>query len=345
MLDLELAAALFRAIDWQHIRRLILVGDPGQLPPIGRGRVFADVIKWMSAAHPTNLGRLKRNLRQLLNKVHGEGTAIVALSELFIVDDEDKSTVGVDNSTRSDQEALIARIHAGGEVDRDLDVIYWDESQSLAEILIPAIESRMTNGAGLGIRQPYQIWRDALSSDPTKFQILTPHRGELHGVEALNEVCQSRISKFIIDRVGTVDGITLSDKVIQIRNRPKSNPIWAYEAATKKKLKVEVFNGEIGTVQTFGFDSRLWNTVRTGYGPRLKRFAVQFTRKPVSRSAMAARFLMTRATSEAKAWMRTSNSPTRSRFTRRRAASLGTLLSSSHPARSARSQPSLSIRR
>ena len=39
MLDLELSAALFRAIDWQHIQRLILVGDPGQLPPIGRGRV------------------------------------------------------------------------------------------------------------------------------------------------------------------------------------------------------------------------------------------------------------------------------------------------------------------
>jgi ATP-dependent exoDNAse (exonuclease V) alpha subunit len=71
MLDLELAAALFRAIDWQHIRRLILVGAPGQLPPIGRGRVFADVIKWMSAAHPADLGRLQRNLRQLLNKVLG----------------------------------------------------------------------------------------------------------------------------------------------------------------------------------------------------------------------------------------------------------------------------------
>ena len=90
MLDLELAAALFRAVDWQHIRRLILVGDPGQLPPIGRGRVFADVIRWMSAAHPANLGRLSRNLRQLLNKVRSEGTAIVALSGLFIVDDEDK---------------------------------------------------------------------------------------------------------------------------------------------------------------------------------------------------------------------------------------------------------------
>lgn len=281
MLDLELAAALFRSIDWQHIRRLILVGDPGQLPPIGRGRVFADVIKWMSSAHPVNLGRLKRNLRQLLNKVHDEGTAIVALSELFIVDDEDKSADGTDNSTRPDQEALIERIHAGGVVDHDLEVIYWDEPEHLAEILISAIEARMTNGAGLGEQQPYQIWREALSADPTAFQILTPHRGELHGVEALNEVCQGRISKFIIERIGAVDGITLCDKVIQIRNRPKSDPIWAYNGATRKKLKVEVFNGEIGTVNAFGFESRkLWNRVKTGYGPRLKRFAVQFTRKP-----------------------------------------------------------------
>jgi hypothetical protein len=280
MLDLELAAALFRAIDWQHLRRLILVGDPGQLPPIGRGRVFADVIKWISAVYPANLGRLKRNLRQLLNKVRDEGTAIVALSELFIVDDEDKTADATDSSTRPDQEALIAHIHAGGAVDRDLDVIYWDEPGDLAAILISAIEVQMTNGSGLGKRQPYQVWRDALSADPTAFQILTPHRGELYGVEALNEACQARISKFITERIGAVDGITLSDKVIQIRNRPKSNPIWAYEGATRKKLKVEVFNGEIGTVQAFGFDSKLWTTVRTGYGPRLRRFAVQFTRKP-----------------------------------------------------------------
>lgn len=280
MLDLELAGALFRSIDWQHVRRLILVGDPGQLPPIGRGRVFADVIKWMSNMYPTNLGGLQRNLRQLLNKVRGEGTAIVALSELFIVDDEDKSADSVDSSTRADQEALIERIHAGGTVDHDLEVIYWQEPERLAEILISAMEMRMTNGTGPGERPPYEVWREALGDDPTAFQILTPHRGELHGVEALNEICQGRISKFIIERIGTVDGITLADKVIQIRNRPKSNPIWAYEAATRKNLKVEVFNGEIGTVQAFGFDRKLWNTVKTGYGPRLKRFAVQFTRKP-----------------------------------------------------------------
>lgn len=37
----------------------------------------------------------------------------------------------------------------------------------------------------------------------------------------------------------------------------------------------------VGTVQAFGFESnKLWNRVKTGYGPRLRRFAVQFTRKP-----------------------------------------------------------------
>jgi exodeoxyribonuclease V alpha subunit len=53
----------------------------------------------------------------------------------------------------------------------------------------------------------------------------------------------------VISKVGAVDGITLFDKVIQIRNRPKSNPIWAYKAATWEKLKVEAFNGEIGIVR------------------------------------------------------------------------------------------------
>jgi exodeoxyribonuclease V alpha subunit len=279
MLDLELAAALFRSIDWQHLRRLILVGDAGQLPPIGRGRVFADVIKWMASDHRESLGRLHRNLRQLLNKVLNEGTAIVALSELFLIDDEDKSLDGTDSSTRPDQEELIERIHAGGAVDRDLDVIYWSESETLASTLIDAIETRMADAATRASKKPYEVWRDALSNDPTAFQILTPHRGELHGVEALNEACQDRIAKFVIDRIGAVDGITLFDKVIQTRNRPKSNPIWGYDAAKRQKIKIEVFNGEIGTAKAFTFDDKIWNTLRSGYGPRLKRFTVQFTRK------------------------------------------------------------------
>ena len=200
MLDLELAATLFRAIDWQQIRRLILVGDPGQLPPIGRGRVFADMIKWLASEYPGNLGRLQSNLRLLLNKIEGKGSAIMTLSELFAVDDEDKSKNGKDAATRADQEQLIERIHAGGTVDRDLDVIFWDEPERLATTLIDAVEAKMSDRAGDGDRPPYRIWREALDGDPTAYQILTPHRGEMHGVEALNEACQKRIAEFVISQ-------------------------------------------------------------------------------------------------------------------------------------------------
>jgi hypothetical protein len=279
MLDLELAAALFRAVDWQHIQRLILVGDPGQLPPIGRGRVFADIIKWLGKKRPEHLGRLRRNLRQCLNEVHGEGTAIVALSELFLVDDEDKTVDGQNAATTGEQEDFIARLHIGGAVDRDLDVIYWDDPAKLTDTLIASVEARMRRQAPTDEKQPYQVWREALEADPTAYQILTPHRGELHGVEAINEACQNRIAKSVIQRVGAVDGITLFDKVIQVRNRPKSNPIWAYDANKRAPIEVEVFNGEIGTVGAFPFDSKIWQTLKTGYGPRLKRFNVQFTRK------------------------------------------------------------------
>lgn len=102
----------------------------------------------------------------------------------------------------------------------------------------------------------------------------------MHGVEAINEACQGRIAKFVIGRVGAVDGVTLFDKVIQVRNRPKSNQIWAYDAKKREQIEVEVFNGEIGTVGAFPFDSKIWQTLRSGYGSRLKRFNVQFTRKP-----------------------------------------------------------------
>jgi len=281
MLDVELAAALFRAIDWPHVRRLILVGDAGQLPPISRGRMFADILSWLRAEQPQSAGCLKRNLRQLLNEVQGKGRAIVALSQLFLIDEEDKSEGGTDISTSADQEQLIQKLHEGGAVDQDLDVIYWNDPTELARILIGAVEQRMKSVVSVAEdARPYQLWREALKEDPTAYQILTPHRGELHGVEALNEACQGRVAKALIERVGAVDGITVFDKVIQYRNRPRSNMIWGYDRTTRSQVQVEVFNGEIGVTDFFAFDASEKKRLKTGFGKRLSRFVVKFTRKP-----------------------------------------------------------------
>jgi ATP-dependent exoDNAse (exonuclease V) alpha subunit len=65
MADLSLLATLFRAIQWNNVKRLILVGDPNQLPPIGRGKVFSDTIEWLRHDYPANVGELKYNIRQM----------------------------------------------------------------------------------------------------------------------------------------------------------------------------------------------------------------------------------------------------------------------------------------
>ena len=269
MLDLGLIACLFRAIDWRQVQRFILVGDPNQLPPIGRGRVFADTIQWLAKKQPDSIALLKDNLRQLLNVVEGKGTAILRLADLFI----SANARDDGEATASDAEELIAQVHKGGDVDADLRVIYWDEPTTLSGTLIRTIEKEMTThtAQALDPERPYELWRAAFEWKPEKYQILTPHRGDLHGVEALNESIQDRVATRVINRFGLLDGITLYDKVIQYRNRPQSNPIWAYNSNARRAECVEVFNGEIGFVQRHNFDKNRRS--------RLKRFQVKFERR------------------------------------------------------------------
>ena len=269
MLDLGLMAGLIRAIDWRQVRRFILVGDANQLPPIGRGRVFADTIHWLTEKQPDGIARLVHNLRQLENTVEGKGTAILRLADLFI-----RANARDDGQpTATDAEELISLVHKGGDVDADLRVIYWDEPTTLSETLIRTIEKEMAThtGEALNPEMPYVLWRTAFDWRPEKYQVLTPHRGELHGVEAVNESIQDRVAAGVISRFGLLDGITLFDKVIQYRNRPQSNPIWAYNFTTRRTERVEIFNGEIGFVQKHSFDKN-WRS-------RLQRFQVKFERK------------------------------------------------------------------
>lgn len=270
MLDLSLMATLVRAIDWQHVRRFVLVGDPNQLPPIGRGRVFADTIQWLSEKHLGSIVRLDQNLRQMENKVENNGTGILRLAKLFVTEN------GTNDGQKApiELEELLAQVHKGGEVDDDLSVMYWDDLSTLSDHLIKTIEGEMEThtDSPLDPEKPYELWRAAFDRNPERYQVLTPHRGEPYGVEALNEAIQSRIAGGVIDWYGVVDGITLYDKVIQFRNRPQSNPIAAYNFQTRQLEYIEVFNGQIGFVQKHGFDK----DKRRFF---LKRFQVQFSRK------------------------------------------------------------------
>lgn len=270
MLDLDLMATFVRAIDWRAVRRLILVGDPNQLPPIGRGRVFADTIEWLSNRPSPCVANLRHNLRQLENEVAGNGTAILRLANLFIAQSADSNG----EATTPDAEELLAQVHRGGDVDTDMRVVYWHDAQRLAGQLLETIEAEMVGhtGEARDPDKPYKLWRSATEWRPDRYQILTPHRGEMHGVEALNKAIQDHVSAAAVRRYGTLSGITLFDKVIQIRNRSRSNPISAYDMDTKRRDRIEIYNGQIGFVSKHFSDRR--NTRQT-----LRQFSVRFAHK------------------------------------------------------------------
>lgn len=274
MMDLHLFATLFRSIDWSTVKRLVLVGDPNQLPPIGVGRVFADIVDYCNESEPDAISELTANLRQLENRIDGRGTGIVELAGLY-------RRIGLSEEKNEDEEAaaeeMLAKVQASGDVDKDLRVLYWQEPEQLAPLLLDQMTKDMAEDAGVAPDSLSfdKLWRKAFDWKPEYSQILSPYRGELHGIEAINTAVQQHKSAGLINRLGQIDGITLFDKVIQVRNRTSSNPIYGYDRDTKRVVQCDVFNGELGFAGPHGYDLAAWQAP----GFRFKRFAVQFARK------------------------------------------------------------------
>ena len=273
MLDLSLFATLFRAINWSTVKRLILVGDPNQLPPIGIGRVFADIVTYCRTDASEALAELSANLRQLENMASGKGTGIIRLASLYRIAE---LAVEKDEATELDIEEMWKKVQEGGDIDQDLRVVYWNEPEELAPALINRMKADMAEDVGVDPASLnfYELSKKAFNWRPEYSQILSPYRGELYGTDALNQAVQKE-KNGDYGETPTLDGITLFDKVIQIRNRTASDPIYGYDRKTTGNLQVDVFNGELGFVGPHGFDLKKF---RSPYF-WLKRFSVAFSRK------------------------------------------------------------------
>lgn len=281
MLDLPLLATLFRAINWNSVQRLIFVGDPNQLPPIGTGRVFADLMDWLQTEQPEAIGELKINMRQLTNRLTDKGTGIIDSASIFLRSD---SQTGKNEEDEIIKDQMLTKIIEGGDVSGDLRVLYWNTPGELEDILLKTIVKDLEEDSGKQFDQgkPYELWNSVFKKAdgdyPESLQIISPYRGELYGTENINRIIQRHKGGWLLDKKGQLGGITYFDKVIQIVNRPKSNPVMAYCHKTGKNERIEVFNGEIGMVRVHGFDLKndkwKWNNFR------IERFQVVFSRKP-----------------------------------------------------------------
>jgi hypothetical protein len=274
MLSLDLVATLFRAINWNSVRRLILVGDPSQLPPIGRGRVFADTIDWLRPEGA--VGELTVNVRQMENRALGRGTALLQLADAYR---RRQPAQGPEEADTTAAEEILARVQEGGEVDQDLRVLFWNGHDDLTRQLIARVvaDAEQDTSTSRGSVPDWEFWRVAFGDnlEPERSQVLSPYRGEPHGTEALNAVLQEAIHGRPSSELRKVEGIALNDKVIQVVNRPRSRPIWAYNWTTRSNERTEVYNGEMGFVHPHPFDRK-----KLGWAKfRPERFRVTFSTK------------------------------------------------------------------
>jgi len=249
-------------------RRIILVGDPQQLPPIGTGRPFVDLAEYMRENHGDAYCELTISRRQ-----RGRGREDLALANWF---GSGQIPAGEDD---------IWQIIANGESDH-IKAKRWDEPHELQAILLESIREyldglefeadvkpdneldRFSYSFG-GIKYENTIYpffnRGDVGERVESWQILSPVRGEVYGVKAINRAIQHYFQKKIHEHVARTyrsrrkfpppigsEGILYGDKVINVVNHSRNNsvntPGGKDYAMYPKGGQEYIANGEIGLV-------------------------------------------------------------------------------------------------
>lgn len=273
MLTMDDLLAVLLALDLGHVERLILVGDPNQLPPIGVGRPFADLVARLDAAQDDSpardaLARLTVEMRT------GTEERSDTLRLAFWYTREQQPV---------DADRVLSDLDLGATFN-DLEIRFWRTPDELRDVLGDLFVSALglsspTDVKGfnesLGLTpEGYVPWDD--HSGAEKWQLLSPVRAHPHGVRDLNRWVQLRFRaeqlRYGRQPWGLAFGdeeIVAADKVILTRNGKTDG--WA-----KGPIEEYLANGEVG-VMAFKKNQKFLNACFTGRdGQRFAYYARQF---------------------------------------------------------------------
>ena len=181
MLSLELADALFRAVGDCHV---LLVGDTDQLPPIGAGRVLADLVD--SGVVPRV--HLTAIYRQAARSLIVRSARRINAGELpFLSPDDARATLGADT-----------------ELDEDFYFVAKQEQDAIREAVLDLACERIPIRYGLDPR--------------TEVMTLVPMRRGTVGLNALNEELERRLNPGNPPVVLARAGIRLGSRIVQTKN-------------------------------------------------------------------------------------------------------------------------------
>ena len=253
MLTLVDLCAVLKALDLAHVERLILVGDPNQLPPIGVGRPFADFVGHLDAA----VGDEDAKRQQLL-KALGRLTVEVRAN----VDDPSAPSDTLRLAswfTREQQpvdaDRVLSDLEFGG-VFNDLEVCFWKSPGELHQRLLEQFGKHLGGSdvasfnAAVGLNS--DGWVPFENPDGAEFfQVLSPVRMHPFGIYDLNRWIQGQFRGSELKKARQFRGLSLGeeeivlrDKVIQVRNQSRES----YDWQTRESGEDYLANGEIGVV-------------------------------------------------------------------------------------------------
>ncbi len=247
MLTMDDMLATFLALDLGHVQRLILVGDPNQLPPIGVGRPFADLVAHLDEAAEKGeaAGKALSRLTVELRTAAGAPSDTLRLASWFTRE-----------SQPVDADRVLSDIDLGSKLN-DLHVCYWKtprelhqriEEQFVARLGLSASDDVPGFNAALGLTK--EGWVPFEDHDGCeRFQILSPVKLHPHGVHELNRWIQQRYRAAQLRAARQPWGLRLGDeeivwgdKVILTRNGTRDG----WNGKTRQKVEEYLANGEIG---------------------------------------------------------------------------------------------------
>lgn len=212
MVDLLKFERLLRIFNFKEpsFKRLILLGDPNQLPAIGYGRILSDILNYLSThrEYHQNFIRLETNCRSELKE-----NKVLQLADCF------KHGADLDpvliNKFKDQQDEISKGFHAR----------YWSTKDELYAELDKEFV-RLTNNLKISGSKSERL-NKILSLKPNgdiggelnaeNFQILTPYRSQLSGASRINDYVQTNF-KETFDFEFRKNTYKKGDKLIRTQN-------------------------------------------------------------------------------------------------------------------------------
>jgi len=276
MLTEEMLAALIQAL--KGVRRLILIGDPRQLPPIGTGRPFVDIVKHLAPEGVTEqFPRVAPGYAELTirHRQSGEHREDLQFAEWFS-----------GSPLPAGEDDVFERV-MGAVPPRHIHFVQWDSADEMRSRLIEVLVSELKRPDGtsalahaddipgfdatlggvvwnnLRFFNPRMGERHGAAEAAESWQILSPVRSAAHGVPDLNRLIHKQFRQAMIDDARKVgwqrripkpmgpEEIVYGDKVINLVNTDPALSWNRHRKIYPKKDTPYIANGEIGMAVGF----------------------------------------------------------------------------------------------